>query len=118
MAPRHLDDAAEPTMTTTTTISVPTSCAALCTTLAELTRRIDDEIDQASSGAAIDYGGLEQRVADALGEVERGRLGVRPAANANHAPTTIGAVSPRRGSTSQYENHTLREGCGSNTVTS
>ena len=44
--------------TTTTTIAVPTSCAALCTRLAELTQRIDVA--------------LEQRVADALGEVERG----------------------------------------------
>lgn len=59
-------------MTTTTTIAVPTSCAALCTRLAELTQRIDDELAQAGSGAAIDYGALEQRVADALGEVERG----------------------------------------------
>ena len=44
----------------------------LCTWLAELTQRIDDELAQAGSGAAIDYGALEQRVADALGEVERG----------------------------------------------
>lgn len=33
------------------------------------------------------------------------------------APTRIGAVSPPRGSMSQYENHTPDEGCGSNTVT-
>ena len=59
-------------MTTTTTIAVPTSCAALCTKLAELAQRIDDQLAQAGSGAAIDYGALEQRVADALGEVERG----------------------------------------------
>jgi hypothetical protein len=57
-------------MTTTTTIAVPTSCAALCTELAELTQRIDDELAQAGSGAAIDYGVLEQRVADVLGEVD------------------------------------------------
>ena len=57
---------------TTTTIAVPTSCAALCTKLAELAQRIDDDLAQAGSGAAIDYGALEQRVADALGEVERG----------------------------------------------
>jgi hypothetical protein len=59
-------------MTTTTTIAVPTSCAALCTKLAELTQRIEDELAQAGSGAAVDYGALEQRVADALGELERG----------------------------------------------
>ena len=59
-------------MTTTTTIAVPTSCAALCTKLVELTQRIDDEIAHTDYGAAIDYGTLEQRVADALGEVERG----------------------------------------------
>jgi hypothetical protein len=59
-------------MTTTTTIAVPTSCAALCTKLAELAQRIDHELAQAGSGAAIDYGALEQRVADALGELERG----------------------------------------------
>lgn len=59
-------------MTTTTTIAVPTSCAALCTKLAELVQRIDDQLAQAASGSAIDYGALEQRVADALGEVERG----------------------------------------------
>jgi hypothetical protein len=59
-------------MTMTTTIKVPMSCAALCTRLAELTQRIDDELAQAGNGAAIDYGALEQRVADALGEVERG----------------------------------------------
>lgn len=59
-------------MTPTMTIAVPTSCAALCTRLAELTPRIDDELAQAGNGAAIDYGALEQRVADALGEVERG----------------------------------------------
>ena len=56
---------------TTTTIAVPTSCAALCTKLADLAQRIDDEIAQAGSGAAVDYGALEQRVADALGELER-----------------------------------------------
>src|SRR5262245_54461754 len=61
-----------PTMSTTTTIAVPTSCAALCSRLAELTQRIDDELAQAGSGAAVDYGALEQRVADALGEIERG----------------------------------------------
>jgi hypothetical protein len=59
-------------MTTTTTIAVPTSYAALCTKFAELTQRIDDELGQAGNGAAIDYGATEQRVADALGEVERG----------------------------------------------
>src|SRR3954470_24919173 len=44
----------------------------LCTKLAELAQRIDDDLAKASGGAAIDYGALEQRVADALGEVERG----------------------------------------------
>jgi hypothetical protein len=58
-------------MTTTTTIAVPTSCAGLCAKLAELAQGIDDELAQMGSGAAIDYGALEQRVADALGEVER-----------------------------------------------
>jgi len=57
---------------TTTTIAVPTSCAALCTKLVELAQRIDDDLAKASGGAAIDYGALEQRVTDALGEVERG----------------------------------------------
>jgi len=57
---------------TTTTIAVPTSCAALCTKLAELAQRIDDEIAQGGNGAAVDYGALEQRVAGALGELERG----------------------------------------------
>ena len=57
---------------TTTTIAVPTSCAALCTKLAELAQRIDDEIAQAGNGAAVDYGAIEQRAADALGEIERG----------------------------------------------
>jgi hypothetical protein len=32
---------------------------------------IEDEIAQAGSGAVLDYGALEQRVADALGEIER-----------------------------------------------
>src|SRR3954469_14460824 len=59
-------------MTTTTTIEVPTSCAVLCSRLADLTQRIDEELAQAGNGAAIDYGAIEQRVADALGEVERG----------------------------------------------
>jgi hypothetical protein len=59
-------------MTTTMTIAVPTNCAALCTKLAELAQRIDDQLTQAAGGAAIDYGAIEQRVADALGEVERG----------------------------------------------
>jgi len=52
-------------------IAVPTSYAALYTQLAELSQRIDDEIAQADGGA-IDYGAIEQRIADALGEVERG----------------------------------------------
>src|SRR5262245_31131837 len=59
-------------MTTSMTIAVPTSCAALCTKLAELFQRIDDEVSQSGGGAAIDYGASEQRVADALGELERG----------------------------------------------
>jgi hypothetical protein len=59
-------------MTTTTTIEVPTSCAVLCSRLADLTQRIDEELAQAGNGSAIDYGAIEQRVADALGEVERG----------------------------------------------
>jgi len=53
MGPRHLDDARSPTMTTTTTVAVPTSCAALCTKLAELAQRIDAEFAQAGKGAAI-----------------------------------------------------------------
>jgi uncharacterized protein involved in exopolysaccharide biosynthesis len=67
-------------MTTTTMIAVPTSCAALCTQLAELAQSIDDEIAQAGNGAAVHYGAIEQRIADALGGVE-----------------------------SDYENHTRRE---------
>ena len=59
-------------MTTTTTIAVPASCAALCTKLAELVQRIDGELAQAGNGASVDYGALEQHVAEALGEVERG----------------------------------------------
>jgi hypothetical protein len=62
MAPRRLDDAGSPTMTTTTPttmIAVPTSCAALCTQLAELAQCIDDELAQTGSGAAIDYGAVE-----------------------------------------------------------
>jgi hypothetical protein len=59
-------------MTTTTTIAVPTSCAVLCTKLAELTQRIEDDLAQAGSGAAVDYGAIEQLVAEALGEIERG----------------------------------------------
>jgi hypothetical protein len=72
MGPRRIDDAGSPTMTTTTTIAVSTSCAALCAKLAELAQRIDDDLAKASGGAAIDYAAVEQRVADALGEVERG----------------------------------------------
>src|SRR5262245_21745810 len=72
MGLRRLDDAGRPTMTTTTTIAVPTSCAALCIKFAELTQRIEDELAEAGSGAVIDYGSIEQRVADGLGEVERG----------------------------------------------
>jgi hypothetical protein len=59
-------------MTTATTIEVPASCATLCTKLAELAQRIDDELAQTGNGAAVDYGAIEQRMADALGEVERG----------------------------------------------
>lgn len=59
-------------MTTTTTIEVPTSCAALCTKLAELTQRIEEDLALSDSGAALDYGALEQRVAAVLGDIERG----------------------------------------------
>ena len=59
-------------MTTTTTITVPTSCAALCAKLVELAQHIDDDLAQAGSGAAINYGAIEQRFAEALGEIERG----------------------------------------------
>jgi len=59
-------------MTTTTTIAVPMSCVALCTKLVELTQRIEDELAQHGNGAAIDDGAIEQRVADALSEAERG----------------------------------------------
>jgi hypothetical protein len=72
MGSRRLDDTGASMMTMTTTIAVPTTCAALCTKLAELAQRIDDQLAQSAGGAAIDYGALEQRVADALGEVERG----------------------------------------------
>jgi hypothetical protein len=71
MGSRRIDGAGSPTMTTTATIAVPTSCAALCIKLAELAQRIDDDLAKASGGAAIDYAAVEQRVADALGEVER-----------------------------------------------
>ena len=56
----------------TTTINVPTSCAALCIKFAERSQRIEDDLAQAASRAVIDYGAIEQRVADALGEVVRG----------------------------------------------
>jgi hypothetical protein len=55
-----------------TTIAVPTSCAVLCIKLTELAQRVDDELAQACNGAEIDYGALEQRVADALSEIGRG----------------------------------------------
>jgi hypothetical protein len=35
-------------------------------------QRIDDELAQTGSGAAIDHGAIEQGIADALGEFERG----------------------------------------------
>jgi hypothetical protein len=43
-------------MTTTTMIAVPTSCAALCTQLAELAQRIDDETAQTGNGVAVGSG--------------------------------------------------------------
>jgi len=48
-------------MTTTTTIEVPASCATLYSELAELAQRIDDELAQGDSGAAIDYGARAAR---------------------------------------------------------
>jgi hypothetical protein len=51
---------------------VPTSCAVLCTKLAELAQRIDEQLAQAAGGATLDDGSLEQHVADTLGELERG----------------------------------------------
>jgi hypothetical protein len=53
MGLRRLDDAGSPTMTTTTMIAVPTSCAALCTKLAESAQRIDDELAYAGNCDAI-----------------------------------------------------------------
>ena len=49
---------------TTTTIVAPTSSAPLCTKLAELTQRVDDELVRAGNGAAIDCSEFEQRVAE------------------------------------------------------
>lgn len=60
------------TTMTTTAITVPSSCAVLCTKLVDLTQRIDEDVSKASGGAAIDYGMLELRIADVLGVVERG----------------------------------------------
>src|SRR2546421_12705978 len=57
---------------TTTMIAVPTSCAALCLKVAEVSQRLADEITSAGGGAAIDYGAIEQQIADAAGAVERG----------------------------------------------
>jgi hypothetical protein len=71
MGARRHDDRREPT-DDDTTITVPTSYAVLWSKVADLAQRIDDEIAQAGSGAAVDYGALEQRVADALGDLERG----------------------------------------------
>ncbi len=42
------------------------------TKLAELAQRIDDVLGQTGNGAAVDCGAIEQRIADALGVVERG----------------------------------------------
>jgi hypothetical protein len=39
-------------MTTTTTIAVPTSCAALCTKLVKLSQRIEHEIAEAGIAPA------------------------------------------------------------------
>lgn len=92
-------------MTMTTTIAVLTSCAAF-TKLAELAQRIDDEIAQAGHGAAIDYGALEQRVADALGEVERGlhaqvlaRIDIDGPRSACGATNIAASVGPRASTT-------------------
>jgi hypothetical protein len=41
----------------------------MCIQFAELAQGIAEEIAQAGRGAAIDYGALEQRIANALGEV-------------------------------------------------
>ena len=82
-----------------TTIAVPTSCAALCTRLAELTQRIDDELVRAGNGAAIDYGpdhrrqrSARRRVADAKSTGGR----------CETAPTRIGVVTPNYAMKSQY----------------
>jgi hypothetical protein len=102
----RLDDAGSPTMTTTTTIAVPTSCAALCTKLAELAQRIDDQLAQAAGGAAIDYGALEQHVADALGEVECG-LHAQVLARLDVPAIRVWGDEYRRISRAESDYHTL-----------
>lgn len=52
MGSRRAHDAGSPTMTTTTMIAVPTSCAALCTQLAEL-GRIEERDVQDNSGWSV-----------------------------------------------------------------
>ena len=56
-------------MTRTTTIALPTNCAALCTKLAELTQRIHDELAQAGSGAALAIGSSTGRAATSTTEL-------------------------------------------------
>jgi hypothetical protein len=57
--------------TTTTTITVPTGCAALCLQVAALVEGLGDELAAAGDGASLDYGTWEQRIADTLGAVAR-----------------------------------------------
>jgi hypothetical protein len=106
------------TMTMTTTIEVPRSCAALCAKLAELTRRIDDELVQAGSGAALDYGALEQRVATRSARWSAGctrrswRASTSTYRRSECGATSTAASVGRRASTTRsraHENHTRRE---------
>jgi len=73
-------------MTTTTTIEVPTSCAALCAKRAELAQHIDDQLAQAAGSAALDHGSDAE---PPVGELET-------------APTRIGAVTSDSAMRSKY----------------
>ena len=98
--------------TTTTMIAVPTSCAALCTQLAELAQRIDDELTQTGNGAAVDYGAIEQRIADALGEVERGlHAQVLAGLDINVPPIRVWGDEYRRIGRAESDYHTLAGPC-------
>ena len=84
------------TTSTTTTIEVPASCATLCTKLAELAQGIDDQLAQAAGGAVIDYGTLEQRVAEPLRTLmaELAQLTPEPYGISGHCRSACGQSPP------------------------